>query len=74
MRSMIERFGKLPDDVDQLKALALAALSRADLSENNAEAFRSQTLSLTAKVEDLTQTNAAAKAEIEAAEKEQKAP
>ena len=65
MRSMIERFGKLPDDVDQLKALALAALSRADLSENNAEAFRSQTLSLTAKVEDLTQTNAAAKAEID---------
>ena len=51
MRSMIEGFGELPDDVDQLKALALGAMS--------------QTLSLTAKVEDLTQTNAAAKAEID---------
>ena len=48
---MIEGFGELPDDVDQLKALALGAMS--------------QTLSLTAKVEDLTQTNAAAKAEID---------
>ena len=65
MRSMIERFGELPDDVDQLKALALDALARADLSETDAEALRSQTLSLTAKVEDLTQTNAAAKAEID---------
>jgi transposase len=55
---MIERFGELPDDVDQLKALALGAMARADV-------FRSQTLSLTAKVEDLTQTNAAAKAEID---------
>lgn len=69
---MIERFGELPDDVDQLKVLALEASARADRSESearanktNAEAFRSQTLSLTAKVEDLTQTNAAAKAEIE---------
>ena len=48
---MIEGFGELPDDVDQLKALALGAMS--------------QTLNLTAKVEDLTQTNAAAKAEID---------
>jgi hypothetical protein len=37
MQSMIERFGELPDDVGQLKALALGAMS--------------QTLSLTAKVE-----------------------
>ncbi|MCW2286864.1 hypothetical protein M2323_004675 [Rhodoblastus acidophilus] len=51
LRSMIEGFGELPDDVDQLKALALGAMS--------------QTLNLTAKVEDLTQTNAAAKAEID---------
>ncbi|WP_281932789.1 IS66 family transposase [Methylocystis iwaonis] len=69
---MIERFGVLPDDVDQLKALALDALARAALLETqarsnkiDAEALRSQTLSLTAKVEDLTQTNAAAKAEID---------
>ena len=69
---MIERFGELPDDVDQLKALALGAMARADRSEaqaraneKDAEVFRSQTLSLTAKVEDLTQTNAAAKAEID---------
>ena len=69
---MIESFGELPDDVDQLKALTLDALARADLSETqarsnktDAETFRSQTLSLTAKVEDLTQTNAAAKAEID---------
>ncbi|MBB4201163.1 hypothetical protein GGD83_005001 [Rhodoblastus sphagnicola] len=48
---MIEGFGGLPDDFDQLKALALSAMS--------------QTLNLTAKVEDLTQTNAAAKAEID---------
>jgi transposase len=62
---MIERFGELPDDVDQLKALALDALARAKLSETDAEALRSHTLSLTAKVEDLTLTNAAAKAEID---------
>jgi transposase len=62
---MIEGFGELPDDADQLKALALEALARADRSETVAEAFRSQSLSLTAKVEDLTQTNAAAKAEID---------
>ena len=69
---MIESFGELPDDVDQLKALALDALARADLSETqarsnktDADALRSQTLSLTAKVEDLTLTNAAAKAEID---------
>ena len=72
MQSMIERFRKLPDDVDQLKELALHALARADLSETQArsnkteaEALRRLTLSLTAKVEDLTQTNAAAKAEID---------
>ena len=68
---MIERSGELPDDVDQLKALALEALARADrfeaearLKETDAQALRSQTLSLTAQVEDLTQTNAVAKAEI----------
>ena len=49
---MIEGFGELPDDVDQLKALALGAAM-------------SQTLSLTAKSKDPTQTNAAAKAEID---------
>ncbi|WP_434520169.1 IS66 family transposase [Methylosinus sporium] len=62
---MIERFGELPDDVDELKALALDALARVDRSETDAQALRSQTSSLTAKVEDLTQTNAAAKAEID---------
>jgi len=69
---MIEPSGELPDDVDQLKALALDALARADLSETqvranktDADALRSQTLSLKAKVEDLTQTNAAANAEID---------
>jgi transposase len=72
IRSVIERFGELPEDVDQLKAPALDALVRVDLSETqarvnetDAESLRSQTLSLTAKVEDLTQTNAAAKAEID---------
>jgi transposase len=65
LRSMIERFDELPDDVVQLKALALEALARADRSETDAEAFRSHTLSLTAKVVDLTQSNAAAKAEID---------
>lgn len=62
---MIERFGEFPDNVDQLKALALEALARVDRSETDAQALRSQTLSLTAKIEDLTQTNAAAKAEID---------
>ncbi len=62
---MIERFGELPDDVDELKALALDALARVDRSETDAKTLRSQTSSLTAKVEDLTQTNAAAKAEID---------
>jgi transposase len=68
---MIERSGELPDDVNQLKAMALEALARADHFETEAhanktaaQAFGSQTLSLTAKVEDLTQTNAMAKAEI----------
>ncbi len=65
MRSMFERFGELPDDVDQLKALALEALARVDRSETDAKVFHSQTLSLAAKVEDLTQTNAAAKTEID---------
>jgi transposase len=62
---MIEGFSELPDDVEELKALALEALARADRSETNAQALRSQKLSLTAKVEDLTQTNAAVKAEID---------
>lgn len=62
---MIERFGELPDDVDELKALARDALARVDRSETDAKTLRSQTSSLTAKVEDLTQTNAAAKAEID---------
>ena len=68
---MIERSGELPDDVDQLKALALEALARADrfeaeahVKKTDAQALRSQALSLTSQVEDLTQTNAVAKAEI----------
>ena len=68
---MIERFVKLPDDVEQLKALALAATARAerfeaDASANKTEAeiLQSETLSLKAKVADLMQTTAAAKAEI----------
>jgi transposase len=68
---MIERSGELPDDVDQLKALALEALARADrfeaearLKETDAQALRSQTLNLTAQVEHLTKTNAVDKAEI----------
>jgi transposase len=68
---MIERSGELPDDVDQLKAIALEALVRAEqfeaearVKETDAQALRSQTLNLAAKVEDLTQTNAIAKAEI----------
>ena len=68
---MIERSVELPDNVDQLKALALEALARADKfeaevqdKETDAQALRSQALSLTAQVEDLTQTNAVAKAEI----------
>ena len=68
---MIERSVELPDNVDQLKALALEALARADkfeaevqAKETDAQALRSQALSLTAQVEDLTQTNAVAKAEI----------
>ena len=68
---MIERFRKLPDDVEQLKALALAATARADRFEadasankTEAETLQSETLSLKAKVADLMQTTAAAKAEI----------
>jgi len=69
---MTERSVELPDDVEQLKALALAQAARADrldaevqANKTDAEAFRSEALSLKAKVEDLTLTNAAAKAEIE---------
>ena len=68
---MIERSVELPDNVDQLKALALEALARADKfeaevqdKETDAQVLRSQALSLTAQVEDLTQTNAGAKVEI----------
>ena len=68
---MTERFVKLPDDVEQLKALALAATARAerfeaDASANKTEAetLQSETLSLKAKIADLMQTTAAAKAEI----------
>jgi transposase len=68
---MTERFGKLPDDVDQLKALALAATARAEhfeveasVNKNEAETLQSETLTLKAKVSDLMQTTAAAKAEI----------
>ena len=68
---MIERSVELPDNVDQLKALALEALALVDkfeaevqAKETDAQALRSQALNLTAQVEDLTQTNAVAKAEI----------
>ena len=67
---MIERFGELPDDVDQLKALALRdALApigsrRSSANKTDAEALRSETLRLKAEVKDLAQANAAAKAEI----------
>jgi len=68
---MTERFGKFPDDVEQLKALALAATARADRFEadasankTEAETLQSETLSLKAQVADLMQTTAAAKAEI----------
>ena len=59
---MIERSGDLPDDVEELKAMALATSARADLSD--AEAARSEVLELKAEVNDLAETNAMAKAEI----------
>ena len=50
---MTDRFGKLPDDADQLKALALAATARAERFEadasakkTEAETLQSETLSL----------------------------
>ena len=68
---MIERSRELPDDVDQLKSLALATAAHADRSEaeaqankTEAEAFRSEALRLKAEVSDLAQANAAANAEI----------
>ena len=66
---MIERSRELPDDVDQLKSLALATAARADRFEveaqankTEAEAFRSEALRLKAEVSDLAQANAAATA------------
>ena len=68
---MIERSRELPDDVDQLKSLALATAARADRFEveaqankTEAEAFRSEALRLKAEVSDLAQANAAANGEI----------
>ena len=62
---MSEGFGELPDNVDQLKVLALAATARADKFEIDGEAASNEVLRLKSQVSDLTQTNAAAKAEIE---------
>jgi transposase len=61
---MPEHSGELPDDVEELKALTLATSARADRSEAEAEAARSDVLRLKAQVNDLAQTNAMAKAEI----------
>ena len=61
---MPDRSIELPDDIDELKAIALATSARADLSEADAEAARSDVLRLKAEVGDLAQTNAMAKAEI----------
>src|SRR5579871_2013629 len=61
---MAEPSGELPDDVDELKALTLAHVARANLSEADAEAARREVLRLTAEVGDLTQSNAMAKTEI----------
>ena len=61
---MIERSGELPDDVDELKALALANAARADQSEADAQAARGEVLKLKAEVNDLAEANATAKAEI----------
>ena len=61
---MIERSGELPDDIDELRALALANAARADQSEANAQAARGEVLKLKAEVNDLAEANATAKAEI----------
>jgi transposase len=61
---MVESSGELPDDVAELKALTLEHVARANLSAADAEAARSEALRLTAEVDDLTQANAMAKAEI----------
>ena len=61
---MIERSGELPEDVDELKALMLANAARADQSEADAQAARSEVLKLKAEVNDLSEANATAKAEI----------
>jgi transposase len=61
---MIERFGELPDDIDELKALTLANAARADQSEAEAQAARGEVLKLKAEVNDLAEANATAKTEI----------
>jgi transposase len=61
---MIERSGGLPDNIDELKALTLANAARADHFEADAQAARSEVLKLKAKVGDLADANATAKAEI----------
>lgn len=61
---MPEHSGELPDDFEELKTLTLATLARAGGSEADAEAVRGDVLRLKAKVIDLAQTNAMAKAEI----------
>ena len=63
-RSMIERSGELPDDVDELRALTLANAARADQFEADAQAARGEVLKLKAEVNDLAEANATAKAEI----------
>jgi transposase len=61
---MIERSGRLPDNVDELKALTLANAARADHCEADAQAARGEVLKLKAEVGDLAEANATAKAEI----------
>ncbi len=61
---MIERFGELPDDVDELKALTLANAARADQSEADAQAARGEVLKLKTEVNDLAEANSVAKTEI----------
>ena len=61
---MPEHSGELPDDVEDLKALTLAISARADRSEAEAQAARSDVLRLKAEVNDLAQMNASDKAEI----------
>jgi transposase len=58
---MIERFGELPDNVDELKRLTLAITARA---EADAQAARSEVLKLKAEIGDLADANATAKIEI----------